>query len=125
LAERAGVGALIHFAGPRSDVPEIFRSVDAFALPSMFEPFGNVVMEAMASGLPVLSSAQSGASELMPEEMRSFIVANPADPGEIAMRLNLMLASPQELREVARAVAERWTWRAYGEHLLGLVKALA
>jgi UDP-glucose:(heptosyl)LPS alpha-1,3-glucosyltransferase len=125
LAERAGVGALVHFAGPRSDVPEIFRAVDAFALPSMFEPFGNVVMEAMASGLPVLSSAQSGASELLPEQMAPFIVANPADSGEIAMRLNQMLAGAGELREVARATAERWTWRAYGERLLALVKALA
>ncbi|HSR58904.1 MAG TPA: glycosyltransferase family 4 protein, partial [Candidatus Binataceae bacterium] len=124
-AERAGVGGRIHFAGARSDVPEIFRAVDAFALPSLFEPFGNVVMEAMASGLPVLSSAQSGVSELLPEAMKPFIVENPTDSGEIARRMNAMLASCRELGAAARTAAERYTWTGYGERLLAILTALA
>ena len=78
-AIRLGVGARIHFAGPMSDVTQIFHGVDAVALPSLFEPFGNVVMEAMASGVPVLSSAQSGASELLPESLQRFVVRDPTD----------------------------------------------
>jgi UDP-glucose:(heptosyl)LPS alpha-1,3-glucosyltransferase len=124
-AERAGVGGRIHFAGARSDVPEIFRAVDVFALPSLFEPFGNVVMEAMASGLPVLSSAKSGVSELLPEAMKPFIVANPTDCGEIARRMNAMLANYRELGAAARAAAERYPWTGYGERLLAILTALA
>ena len=47
------------FTGPQPDVETIFHAADAFAMPSLFEPFGNVVMEAMASGLPAMTSAFS------------------------------------------------------------------
>jgi UDP-glucose:(heptosyl)LPS alpha-1,3-glucosyltransferase len=121
---RLGVGARIHFSGPMPDVTQVFHGVEAAALPSLFEPFGNVVMEAMACGLPVLSSAQSGASELLPVWMRRFVVQDPTDSDEIASRLNALLGTNGELRAAARAVAESYPWQRYADGLLAIVSAL-
>ena len=119
-----GVGARIHFAGPMSDVTQIFHGVDAVALPSLFEPFGNVVMEAMASGLPVLSSAQSGASELLPESLQRFVVRDPTDSNEIAQKMNALLDTGEEMRALARATAERYTWDSYAQNLLKIISRI-
>ncbi len=123
-AVKLAVGDRIHFAGSVDDVTRIFNGVDAFALPSLFEPFGNVVMEAMASGLPVLASAQCGVSELLPEEMRRFTVGNPTDAIEIADKMNALLEGGGDLRAAARATAEKYTWRGYGENLLHIISAV-
>jgi UDP-glucose:(heptosyl)LPS alpha-1,3-glucosyltransferase len=123
-AMRLGVGARIHFAGAMPEVAQIFHGVDAVALPSLFEPFGNVVLEAMASGVPVLSSAQSGASELLPKSMRRFVVRDPTDSVEIATKINALLDTGDELRALARATAERYTWDSYARNLLKIISRL-
>ncbi len=124
-AMRLKVANRIHFAGARHDVAEIFHAVDALALPSLFEPFGNVIMEAMASGLGVLASAQSGASELLPEPMTKFMVANSSDPGEIASKMNLLLSERHGLCAIARDTAAQYTWDRYARELAGIVDRVA
>ena len=124
-AARLGVGARIHFVGAMPDVTQVFHGVDAFALPSLFEPFGNVVIEAMASGLAVLSSAQSGASELLPEAMQRFVVRDPADSNEIAQKMNALLAAEAGLGAAARATAERYTWQRYADNLGAIISRVA
>jgi glycosyltransferase involved in cell wall biosynthesis len=105
-------------------VPEVFRAIDAFALPSMFEPFGNVVMEAMASGIGALASAQCGVAELMPPLLQHLVVEDPAHSGEIAKRLDALLQSGREVGEAARAAAARYTWERYANGLLALISSL-
>jgi UDP-glucose:(heptosyl)LPS alpha-1,3-glucosyltransferase len=123
-AMRLGLGARVHFVGAMPDVTRIFHAVDAVALPSLFEPFGNVVLEAMASGVPVLSSVYSGVSELLPESMQQFVVRDPTDPNEIAAKVNALLDAGGELRGLARATAERYTWDAYAQNLLKIISQL-
>ena len=123
LARRLGVGDRVSFLGSRGDVADLFRAADVFALPSLFEPFGNVVMEAMASGLPALTSAQSGVAELMPAELRDFVVNDPSDPSEIARRLDALIENRVVSARVARPTAERFTWRRYADELLRIVNA--
>jgi UDP-glucose:(heptosyl)LPS alpha-1,3-glucosyltransferase len=123
-AMRLGVGARVHFVGAMPDVARIFHAVDAVALPSLFEPFGNVVLEAMASGVPVLSSVHSGVSELLPESMQKFVVRDPTDPNEIATKVNALLETGDELRLLARATAERYTWGSYAQNLLKIISRL-
>ena len=123
-ARRLGVEARVHFVGARTEVVPIFRAVDAVALPSLFEPFGNVILEAMACGAPVLSSMQSGAAELLPESMQCFVVRDPTDTEELASRMNALLETSAELRGLARATTERYTWSAYGENLNAILSAM-
>ncbi|MBV8454096.1 MAG: glycosyltransferase family 4 protein, partial [Deltaproteobacteria bacterium] len=90
-AMQLGIGSRVIFIGVRADVERLLAAVDALALPSLFEPFGNVVMEAMAAGLPVLCSKLTGAAELIPREFRELIIDDPSDVGELARRTNLLI----------------------------------
>lgn len=124
LSNRLGIAGRVIFAGRRRDISEIFSAADVFALPSLFEPFGNVVMEAMASGLPPLTSASAGVSELLPETMRHFIVSDPANPEEISAKLGELIERRAEFHETVRAAAERCTWDEYGRRFIELIESL-
>jgi UDP-glucose:(heptosyl)LPS alpha-1,3-glucosyltransferase len=123
-AAKLRVSDRIHFVGPVPDVARIFQAADALALPSLFEPFGNVALEAMATGLPVLGSAQCGVSELLPNSTRRFVVADPTDSTEIAENMNGLLEVHRELRAESRATAERYNWKTYAENLLRIISSL-
>ena len=61
----SGIGDITWLAGARSDVPEVMRSLDIFALPSQAEGISNTILEAMASGLPVVATEVGGNAELV------------------------------------------------------------
>ena len=123
LARRLGVSDRVKFLGRRTDVDRLIRGADAFALPSLFEPFGNVAMEAMASGVPVLTSAQCGVAEVVPDSMRAFVVNHPTDRTELTERMNALIEAAPALREAARAAAEQFTWQRYASELLAIIEA--
>ena len=60
-----GIADRVHFAGWRADVPEILAASDLLVLPSAWEGMPNVVLEAMASGLPVVATSVEGVEELL------------------------------------------------------------
>jgi UDP-glucose:(heptosyl)LPS alpha-1,3-glucosyltransferase len=124
LAERRGVGDRVHFLGAQTEIERIFAAADGFVLPSVFEPFGNVVMEAMAAGLPVLCSKACGATELLDPAMRELVIDDPTDLRALAVGLNTLLRVKEDLRQVARATAEKFTWDLYGANLLKLIASL-
>jgi UDP-glucose:(heptosyl)LPS alpha-1,3-glucosyltransferase len=123
-SRRLGIEDRVKFGGPQREVEGLLRAADVLALPSLFEPFGNVVMEAMASGVPPLVSAAAGAAELLPETMWRYKVERPDDPAEIALRLQELLEECDRLRTAARQSAEPWTWQRYGTSLLRLIDSL-
>jgi UDP-glucose:(heptosyl)LPS alpha-1,3-glucosyltransferase len=65
LAVRFGVAGRVHLAGPQEDVAPLLGAVDAFVLPTLYDPLPNACLEAMAAGLPVITSNQCGAAELL------------------------------------------------------------
>ena len=121
LARRLSLNDRVKFLGQSSNVDRLMRGADAFALPSLFEPFGNVAMEAMASGVPVLTSAQSGVSEVVPASMREFVVKDPTDRVELASRMNALTDAAPSLRVAAREGAERFTWERHARELLAII----
>jgi UDP-glucose:(heptosyl)LPS alpha-1,3-glucosyltransferase len=116
-AQRSGMADRVIFAGNQPTVAEFFRVSDVLALPSLFEPFGNVALEAMACGRPALLSEQCGVAELLPKELRDYVVSNPADPAEIAHRLDCLLGKANDLGSIASAAASQFTWEKH-EHAL-------
>jgi UDP-glucose:(heptosyl)LPS alpha-1,3-glucosyltransferase len=124
LSNHLGVGARVIFAGRRRDLSEILCAAEVFALPSLFEPFGNVVMEAMACGLPPLTSVLAGVSEVLPESMHRFVVSDPTKPGEIAEKLGELIERRAEFGAAVRAAAERCTWDEYGRRFIQLIESL-
>ena len=65
LARRFGVAHRVTFAGPQKDPKPYYGAADAFVLPTLYDPFPNAVLEAMACGLPVVTSDRCGAAELV------------------------------------------------------------
>jgi UDP-glucose:(heptosyl)LPS alpha-1,3-glucosyltransferase len=123
-ARALNIGSRVVFTGPQPDVQALFHAADGFAMPSLFEPFGNVVMEATASGLPAMTSAFSGVAELIPPSMRGFRVENPTDVGEVALRLGALFDAPASLGHEARETAEKFTWTRYAKELNALIDSI-
>jgi len=103
-ARALGLAGTVHFMGARShdDVPELMRQADIFVLPSLEEGFGIVLIEAMASGLPVVASDTGGIPEIVGDGENGLLVP-PGDAKRLAERL-LFLCHDLELR---RNLADR------------------
>jgi sugar transferase (PEP-CTERM/EpsH1 system associated) len=82
----AGIGNITWLAGERSDVPEVMRALDVFALPSRAEGISNTILEAMASGLPVVATEVGGNAELVAAGETGLLVP-PEDPARMAEAL--------------------------------------
>jgi UDP-glucose:(heptosyl)LPS alpha-1,3-glucosyltransferase len=120
-AVQLGIGARVIFIGAHAQIEHLFAAVDALALPSLFEPFGNVVMEAMAAGLPALCSKQTGAAELIPSELHELVIDDPTNVEDLARRVDLMVHLRGDASKVVRATAEQYTWRRYASELLQII----
>jgi UDP-glucose:(heptosyl)LPS alpha-1,3-glucosyltransferase len=122
-----GVGDRFIFAGKRSDVYKYFAAADIFVLPSVYEPFGLVVLEAMASGLPVVVSKVAGAAELIEDGKDGLLLENPKNPKEIAEKINYLLEE-NELKRIgrnARKKAEKYPWKKTAEEMLKVFEEVA
>lgn len=108
LAGRLGVAGRVVFAGAVADPERFYAAADALVLPAIQEAFGNVVLEALATGLPVVVSACAGAAEILGQGLESGILSNPRDPVELAARIKTLLADSAsgELAIQARRLAE-------------------
>lgn len=86
VLRQAGVEALAWLPGNRDDVPALLRSFDIFVLPSLAEGISNTILEAMASGLPVVATRVGGNPELVDEATTGYLVPA-ASPLEMAQAL--------------------------------------
>jgi sugar transferase (PEP-CTERM/EpsH1 system associated) len=94
---RSGVGERVALLGERDDIPEVLRSLDLFVLPSLSEGISNTLLEAMATGLPVLATRVGGNTELVVENETGQLV-NPGDWQRMANWL-VTFMSDARLRE--------------------------
>lgn len=109
----AGAQEYITFVGAvdHDDLPEWYEQSDVFALPSMNEGMSNSLLEAMASGLAIISSDTGGAKELVHED--NGIVLQQRDPATIANSIEILLDSPetlQRMKEGSRKKAKEFDW---------------
>jgi UDP-glucose:(heptosyl)LPS alpha-1,3-glucosyltransferase len=112
LAARLGIGDRVIWTGPRQHVEHLYGAADAVALPARYEPFGNVHLEALASGVPVLSCARAGGAEVIRHGVNGWVVAEP-DAAAIAEGLAALRDPPAGgWAAAARASAEPHTFAA-------------
>lgn len=72
-------------------ISEAYWAADVFVFPTLYEPFGLVISEAMASGLPVVTSGDAGAAEIMEDGKDGLLLDDPRDPKHIADKVNLLV----------------------------------
>lgn len=106
VLEAAGVAQLAWLPGERSDVPDIMRGLHTFALPSLSEGISNVILEAMASALPVVATDVGGNSELVVQGQTGHLVPA-ADPHAMALRLMQLAVNPQRARAMGQSGRQR------------------
>jgi len=111
LAAGLGLADRVDFLGPRSDVERLYGAADVFVLPSWYEPFANVCLEAMASGLPVVTSRETGAAEIVQPGVNGFTHVFPAEAEELAERIDLALGIDRDgLIRANRRLLEPFDW---------------
>ena len=103
LAARLGIADRVRFLGYRTDIPRLLGACDLFALPSLYEGSSLAVLEAMAAGRAVVSSAIGGTDELI-EDGYSGLLVPPGDAAALASALRRLLGD-RELRETFAARA--------------------
>jgi len=109
LLGEAGAADLAWLPGARDDIPRILRGLDVFVLPSIAEGISNTILEAMASGLPVVATAVGGNPELVVDRRTGRLVP-PSAPRPMAEALNEYLIDPGLIRvqgDAGRARIER------------------
>lgn len=125
-ARSAGTEPRLRFLGPVTQMPRLYAGADAFVLPTAYEAFPLVTLEAAASGLPLLVTRVNGVEELLEEGRNGWFIER--DGADIARRLNELRATPQLARDLAaeaRGAAARYSWQAMIERYRSLYAELA
>ena len=112
------------FVGPQKDVRPYYAAADAFVFPTIYEPFGSVVLEALACGLPVITTDRCGAGELITQGVEGFVLpAGDTAAFAACMRQNTALDWANR-RAAARASAERYPISRTVDAMLALYQEL-
>jgi len=124
LARRLGCAGRVHFLGGRMDVRPYYAAADCFVLPTLYDPFPNAALEALACGLPVVTSRQCGAAELIEPGVNGFLCsAFDADDIAAALRRAANLTG-EPVRRAARRSVEHLSIEAMAARLGGLYARL-
>ena len=125
-AEEARLSARVHFTGGQEDVKPWYGMADCFVLPTLYDPFPNAALEAMACGLPLITSLQCGAAELVSSGVEGYVCRDPLDVVELARCLNLAAATGQAQRmgAAARRRVEPYGLADMAQRLTGLYATL-
>jgi UDP-glucose:(heptosyl)LPS alpha-1,3-glucosyltransferase len=124
LAAKLGIGDRVTWTAPRRDVERLYAAADVVALPAIYEPFGNVHLEALASGVPVLTSAQAGGSEAIVSGRNGWVVGAPTGDSIRAGLEALRDGNVARLATAARESAEPFTHAAQADAFETLYREL-
>jgi glycosyltransferase involved in cell wall biosynthesis len=127
LASAARLAGRVRFLGERSDVPTIMSALDALLVPSHDEPFGRVVVEAMATGTPVVASASAGPAEIV-EDGVSGLLAPADDLDAWAQAVERLVTDKRTYRQLVdrgRVRSADFSISAHAEKVLAVYRRLA
>ena len=124
LAGRLGVGDRVILAPHQKGIARWYRAADFLLFPTKYEPFGMVVLEAMACGLPVVVSRCAGAADLVEDGASGLLIEDPLDAREIVSAWRRLLLHPAEREAMgrkARETASRHTWDRVAEEYAAML----
>jgi len=127
LAKQLGVRDRVIFLGPRKDVHHCFFASDLLIHPTFYDPCSLVVLEALACGLPVVTSRYNGAGELLSPPREGFVVDDPHDHAQLARCIDRLLdpAKRSGCAQAARRTASQWTFELHYKLMLRVFEEAA
>lgn len=127
LAEDMGVAERVRFEGPTDQIQAYYAASDCFLLPTPYDTFAMVALEAMASGLPVIVSRTAGASELVVEGETGFVLPDARDSDRLGELMRTLAINPERAQRMGREgrrVAESHSWDAVSRRTMEVYRAL-
>jgi glycosyltransferase involved in cell wall biosynthesis len=127
LAAKLELSKRVHFLGFRRDVSEIMQAVDLFVFPSRYEACTLVLLEAMASGLPVITAATAGGAEVVTPAC-GVVLPDSEDKNGLVQALSILTSEPEQrnrMGQAARAVAEQHSWVSKAQSYVDLFEELS
>ncbi|MEI6432492.1 MAG: glycosyltransferase family 4 protein, partial [bacterium] len=127
LAEKLGVAERTHFLDFRRDIAQIMRACDFFVFPSRYEACALVLVEAISSGLPVITAKTTGGSEVI-SEASGILLNDPNDAEALATAMNRLVGDRDLRQAMSMAAAEsssRYTWDKIAGAYYGLYRETA
>jgi UDP-glucose:(heptosyl)LPS alpha-1,3-glucosyltransferase len=127
LAERLGILDQVRFLGFVPDVREAFFASDFLVHPSFYDPCALVTLEALACGLPVITTKLNGAWELLPPALAALTVDTPHDRRAMAERITKLCHHGDRvpLARAAREAAQAWTFEHHFQALMRVFEEVA
>ncbi|MCS7215131.1 MAG: glycosyltransferase family 4 protein [Thermodesulfovibrio sp.] len=122
ICKSLGIENNVQFLGIRRDIENFYALADLFVLPTIYDPFSNATLEAMATGLPVVTTKNNGASELIEEGKEGFIVGNLFNYSDLADKINLALRDTKRMGDSARKKAEQFSIERIAEEFMECIK---
>jgi glycosyltransferase involved in cell wall biosynthesis len=126
MLERFSLQDRVHFAAPSPDVLQFYAAADVYVGPSLHDSFALPPAEAMACGLPVITSAQNGGAEMITNGVDGFILPDPRDVAAFARLIRLLYEQPQlrnRMAENAARTAQQYTWERNAAQTLAFLTA--
>ena len=126
-AAELGVLDRLKFLGGVTTPESLFLKADAFLFPTHYEPFGMVIIEAMAAGIPVITTRAAGAVEDLTDGVHGLYLDDPCSADELSRRIRTLLGSAS-LRETlsrnGRIAAERFAWPVIAARYIELYRRI-
>jgi UDP-glucose:(heptosyl)LPS alpha-1,3-glucosyltransferase len=104
-AQKSGVDVAMTFTRATPEVHRIYGAADIFVFPTLYDPFANVHLEALASGLPVITTSSAGGCEIVEEGRNGFVLPEAHDTERMAGHIRRLL-DPVARREMSEAAVE-------------------
>lgn len=108
LAGQLGIEKNVLFRGAEQEMEKLYGVSDVFVLPTIYDPFSNATLEAMASGVPVITTSFNGASELIENGVQGFVIDDPLNESLFAENISTVLRKTAEMGRLARIKAEEY-----------------
>ncbi len=122
IAERLGVSDKIIFPGTQKEIEKFYAAADLFVLPTLYDPFSNATLEAMASGVPVITTKNNGVAELIDNRREGFVMHDMFDAHELAEKVNISLKNLNAMGEKAREKAEQFPIERAVREFISVIK---
>ncbi len=109
MTKKLGIDKNVIFWGTEQEIEKLYSIADVFVLSTIYDPFSNATLEAMASGLPVVTTSYNGASELVENGVQGFVIDNPLDTRAFAEKISTALLQTEDMGKKARIKAESYS----------------